>query len=66
MAKTRSVAARVDEKKLKELKKIYPNETPSEIFRILVDEKIAIQRNTENLFNLRNSLRGTKSDRNLI
>ena len=66
MKKKLSVATRIDSKAMQELKKIYPDQNPSTILRLLVDERIAIKKNTENLLQARKSLAGKKSDRSLI
>lgn len=66
MSKSRSVATRMDARTLIELKKLYPKESPSEILRILAEERIAVQRNTENLYGARQAVRGRKSDRDLL
>ena len=65
MLKTRSVATRIDAKTLSELRKIFPNESPSEILRILAKERIAVQRNTENLLAAKRALAGKKSNRDM-
>jgi hypothetical protein len=66
MAKNKSVATRMDAKTLSELKKLFPKESPSQILRILAEERIAIQRNTDSLFGARKALAGKKSDRDLL
>jgi hypothetical protein len=66
MAKSRSVATRMDARTLSGLKKIFPKESPSQILRILAEERIATQRNTESLYAARKVLAGKKSDRNLL
>lgn len=66
MIKSRSIATRVDAATLKGLKKLFPNETPSQILRILAEERIAVQRNTENLAAARKALSGKKSNRDLL
>ena len=66
MAKNRSIATRVDSDTLIELKKIFPGVTPSQILRILAEERIAIQRNTQNLYAARKVLAGKKSNRDLL
>ncbi len=66
MSKDRSVATRMDARTLSELKKIFPDQSPSEILRILADERIAIQRNTRNLYAARKILSGKKSNRDLV
>jgi hypothetical protein len=66
MAKTRSVATRMDARTLNALKKLFPNESPAQILRILAEERIAIQRNTESLYAARKSLSGKKSNREML
>ena len=66
MAKTRSVATRMDARTVNELKKIFPNESPAQILRILAEERIAIRRNTESLYSARKSLAGKKSNREML
>ena len=66
MAKTRSIATRMDAQTLIELKKIYPKEKPSQILRILAEERIASQRNTKSLYAARKALGGKKSNRDLL
>ncbi len=66
MAKSCSVATRMDVRTLSELKKIFPKESPSEILRKLAEERIAVQRNTESLYEARRALRGKRSNRDLI
>lgn len=66
MAKSRAVATRMDAKTLSELKKLFPKESPSQILRILAEERIAVQRNTESLYAARKGLAGKKSDRSLL
>lgn len=66
MAKTRSVATRMDAHTLSELKKLFPKESPAKILRILAEERIAVQRNTESLYAARKSLAGKKSNREML
>ena len=66
MAKSKSVATRMDVQTLNELKKIYPTTSPSQILRVLAEERIAIQRNTESLYAARKALSGKKSNRDLL
>lgn len=66
MAKTRSVATRMDARTLNELKKIFPSESPAQILRILAEERIAVQRNTASLYSARKALAGKKADRDLL
>jgi len=66
MANNRTIATRMDAKTLNELKRLFPKESPSQILRILAEERIAIQRNTESLFGARKALAGKKSDRKLL
>ncbi len=66
MAKSRSVATRMDAKTLNELKKLFPNESPSQILRILAEERIAILRNTKSLTAIKKAVAGKKSDRELL
>ena len=66
MPKSRSVATRMDAKTIHELKKIFPKESPSKILRILAEERIATQRNTESLYAARKLLNGRKADRDLL
>jgi hypothetical protein len=66
VSKNRSVAARIDSKKMNELKKLFPKESPSQILRILVEERIAVQRNTDSLYAARKALAGKKSDREML
>ncbi len=65
MAKTKSIATRMDSKTLNELKKIFPKESPSQIIRVLAEERIAIHRNTQSLYSARKKLSGKKSNRDL-
>jgi hypothetical protein len=66
MAKTQAVATRMDRKTLHELKKLFPKESPAKILRLLAEERIAVQRNTESLRAARKALAGAKSDRDLL
>ncbi|MGK5086840.1 hypothetical protein WDW86_04730 [Bdellovibrionota bacterium FG-2] len=66
MAKSKSVATRMDTRTLIELKKIFPSESPSQILRILAEERIAIERNTQSLYAARKALGGKKSSRDFL
>lgn len=66
MAKTRSIATRMDARTLSELRKLYPKESPSKILRILAEERIAVQRNTDNLYAARKAVANKKSNRDLL
>jgi hypothetical protein len=66
MGKSRSIATRMDARVLNDLKKIFPKETPSQILRILAEERISVERNTEKLYAARKSLKGKKSNRELL
>lgn len=66
MAKTRSIATRMEVKTITELKKIFPHETPSSILRILAEERLAIQRNTKSLMNAKALVKNKKSERDFL
>ncbi len=66
MTKSKSVATRMESKILAELQKLFPKETPSQILRILAEERVAIERNTQSLLSAKRALAGKKSDRNLL
>jgi hypothetical protein len=65
MIKNRSITIRIDVKTISELKKIFPDESPSEILHILAKERIAVQRNIESLFAAKKTLAGKKSNRDI-
>lgn len=66
MIKSRSIATRMDAKTWNELRKIFPDSKPSEIIRILAEERIVAERNRASFFEARKALNGKKSKRELL